>query len=261
MLSFPSDKCGVTTKRNYGECVPKNEALLMYSGGLDSSASAIVMLEQFERLHLLTYNYGYGQLFLKWAKKGANGLIEVFGPQRFVHEIASVKEIFQRIFVRSAVRDYKDYKSRFIWCLACKLSMHTANIIYCLEHGLNTASDGSSAETAYYVEQMPQSIDAIRHFYSEFGIDFVTPVYNIGSREAKLKLLAEKGVKSVGIAVRDRNPGTQPLCVVGNLIHFASTFLGKHPNYNQELVLRFLQQKTQIARRIIEARVKAGAIQ
>ena len=236
----------------------KNEALLMYSGGLDSSASAIIMLEQFERLHLLTYSYGYGQLFLKWAKKGANGLIEVFGPQRFIHVITSVKDIFQRIFVRSAVRDYKNYKSRFIWCLACKLSMHTSNIIYCLEHGLNAASDGSSGETAYYVEQMPQSIKAIRQFYSEFGVNFVTPVYNMGSCEAKLKLLAQKGIRSVGIAVRDRNPGTQPLCVVGNLIHFASTFFGKHPSYDEELVLRFIREKTQIARRIIEDRVKSG---
>lgn len=235
-----------------------NEALLMYSGGLDSSASAIIMLEHFERLHLITYSYGYGQLFLKWARRGSNGLIDVFGPHRFIHVITSVKDIFQRILVRSAVRDYREYKSRFIWCLACKLSMHTANIIYCLEHGLKTASDGSSGETAYYVEQMPQSIKAIRQFYSEFGVDFVTPVYNMGSREAKLKLLAQKGVKSVGIAVRDRNPGTQPLCVVGNLIHFASTFLDKHPSYSEELVLRFIQEKTQIAERIIEDRVKGG---
>lgn len=234
----------------------KNEALLMYSGGLDSSASAIIMLEQFERLHLITFSYGYGQLFLNWAKKGANGLIEVYGPQRFVHVITSVKDIFQRIFVRSAVRDYKSYKSRFIWCLACKLSMHAGNIIYCLEHDIQAASDGSSSETEYYVEQMPQSVVAIRGFYEHYGVDFVTPVYDIGSREAKFKLLAEKGVKSIGIAVGDRNPGTQPLCVPGNLIHFASTFFKKHPNYDEKAVLRFIQEKTDIIKRLIDERVE-----
>ncbi|MBN1594107.1 MAG: 7-cyano-7-deazaguanine synthase [Candidatus Coatesbacteria bacterium] len=233
----------------------KNEALLMYSGGLDSTASAIVMLEQFEKLHLLTYDYGYGQIFLKWARKGANGLIDVFGRDRFVHVIASVKDIFQRIFVRSAVRDYKRYKSRFIWCLACKLAMHTGNIVYCLEHDLQAASDGSSSETEYYVEQMPQSVVAIRDFYKEFGLQFVTPVYDIGSREAKFKLLAEKGVKSKGIAVRDRNPGTQPLCVPGNLIHFASTFFGKHPDYDEKAVLRFIEEKTKIAKKFVEEKV------
>jgi len=230
----------------------KNEALLMYSGGLDSSASAIIMLEQFERLHLITYSYGYGQLFLNWAKKGASGLIEVYGPQRFVHVITSVKDIFQRIFVRSAVRDYKSYRSRFIWCLACKLSMHAGNIIYCLEHDIQAASDGSSSETEYYVEQMPQSVVAIRGFYKHYGVDFVTPVYDIGSREAKFKLLAEKGVKSVGIAVGDRNPGTQPVCVPGNLIHFASTFFKKHPDYDEKAVLRFIREKTGVAKRLID---------
>ncbi|MBN2208896.1 MAG: hypothetical protein JW759_06345 [Candidatus Coatesbacteria bacterium] len=236
------------------------EALLMYSGGLDSSASAIIMLEQFDRLHLMTYSYGYGQLFLNWAKRGANGLIEVYGPHRFIHVISSVRDIFQRLFVRSAVRDYKAYKSRFIWCLACKLSMHTGNIIYCLEHDIQAASDGSSSETEYYVEQMPQSVVAIRGFYGLYGIDFITPVYDVGSREAKLRLLAEKGVKSIGIAVRDRNPGTQPLCVPGNLIHFASTFFGKHPDYDEEAVLRFIQEKTDIAKRLIDERLKSRGV-
>ncbi|MCD6328655.1 7-cyano-7-deazaguanine synthase [bacterium] len=233
-----------------------NEALVLFSGGLDSSAVAILMLERFERLHLLTYNYGYGQIFQNWSRKGVNGLVDVYGRQRFVHTIASCKELFQHILMRSIVRDYKKYQSKFIWCLACKLSMHASNIIYCLEHGMDTAADGSSGETDYYVEQMSLSVDRLRSFYREFGIDFETPVYDMGSREKKFDLLAEKGVKSTGIAVRDRNPGTQPICVTGNFIYFGSTFLGKHPHYDEEAVKAFLEEKTDVARRYINERLK-----
>lgn len=236
----------------------KNEALLMFSGGLDSCAAATVMLERFDRLHLMTYSYGYGQVFLNWSKKGVQSLTDVYGQHRLVHVIGSVKDVFQRLLIRSIAADLRTYRSKFVWCLACKLAMHTGNIIYCLKNDLPAASDGSSSETDYYVEQMSRSLSAIRGFYSEYGIEFVTPVYDIGSREAKMRLLAEKGIRSMGISVRDRNPGTQPLCIPGNLIYFASTFFKKHPHYDEHSVEDFIERKAEIARKLIAEAIKQG---
>jgi len=236
-----------------------NDVVLMYSGGLDSTAAALLLCERFDTVHLLTYSYGYGQLFLNWSKKGYRSLVEALGPKRFVHVIGSCKQLFQQTLVRSIVSDWKRYRSRFIWCMACKLAMHASNIIYCLDHRISAAADGSSRETNYYVEQMEESLNAIAALYSEYGIEFLTPVYEMNSRDEKIKLLASNQIKSIGVSIADRNPGTQPLCLPGNLIYFASTFLKRHPRYDPATVLKFIEDKKGIVKEAIHAHLRKKA--
>ena len=219
----------------------------MFSGGLDSTTTVVLLSDVYEKLHLLTFCNGYGHCFVRWSQKQGPNLDRVLGKDRYVHVIQDCSDLFERLLIDSLPKDYRAYKSKFIWCMACKLAMHTHAIIYCLEHGIQHSSDGSSTETNYYVEQMESSLRAIKAYYAEFGIDFSTPVYKVGSRDEEKRILAERGIEKVGISVAGRNPGTQPLCVPGNLIYFFSTFLKIHPAYSQEDVLRFIAEKKRIA--------------
>jgi hypothetical protein len=235
------------------------ETTLMYSGGLDSTATALILSDMFDRIHLLTFSNGYGHLFINWSNKHSENFEKQIGKGRIVHRVMSCKELFTRLVVGSLAKDYNKYRSRFIWCMGCKIAMHTMSIIYSLENGITTASDGSSPETDYYVEQMSISLKRIREFYSEYGISFSTPIHEVKTREEEKKLLKSRGFKNVGVKVLDRNPGTQPLCVPGNLIYFASTFFKIHPKYPEEVVEEFIEEKFVIARDYIkESLLKKG---
>jgi len=117
--------------------------------------------------------------------------------------------------------------------------MHIATIRYCKENGIETAGDGSAPDTPYYVEQMPVTLAWLEELFSRHGIEFVTPVFSLGSREEKVRMLDQAGLRR-GRSLFGRNPGTQPLCLPGNLIYCLSTFLSIHPNFDPEQVHRFL---------------------
>ena len=63
------------------------ETTIMYSGGLDSTATAVMLSEFYDRIHLLTFNNGYVHLFIKWSKKNFKSFSDVMGKDRFVHHI------------------------------------------------------------------------------------------------------------------------------------------------------------------------------
>ena len=219
----------------------------MFSGGLDSTTTVVLLSDVYEKLHLLTFCNGYGHCFMNWSKRQGPNFDRILGQHRFVHVINDCSDLFEKLLIDTLPGDYRRYKSKFIWCMACKLAMHTKTIMYCLEHEIRHSSDGSSTQTNYYVEQMEESLRAIKDYYAEFGIDFSTPVYRVGSRDEEKRILAQKGIGSVGLNIAGRNPGTQPLCVPGNLIYFFSTFFKIHPKYAQDDVLQFIEEKKRIA--------------
>ncbi len=223
------------------------DSTVMFSGGLDSTTTVVLLSDVYEKLHLLTFCNGYGHCFIRWSEKQRPNFDRILGEDRYIHTIQDCSELFERLLINTIAADYREYKSKFIWCMACKLAMHTHTIMYCLEHQIRHSSDGSSTQTNYYVEQMAASLKAIKSYYEEFGIDFSTPVYGVGSRDEEMRILAARGIKKVGWNIAGRNPGTQPLCVPGNLIYFFSTFFKVHPRYAEDDVLRFIDEKKKIA--------------
>ncbi len=214
---------------------------LLFSGGLDSCAAAILLATDHHPVHLLTYDHGHGHLFLGASTKTAGDLQRAF-PGAMEHRVISCKALFRRLVTSDLSANYRRYGSRFIWCFGCKLAMHAETVAYCLRHGIDLASDGSSLETRYYVEQSDVGLSLIEGLYTDFGIAFAKPVHRISSREESKRLLHAHGVR-LGRAVRDRNPGTQPLCLPGNGIYFLSTFLSIHPEFPEDQVRRFFADK------------------
>ena len=229
----------------------KGNVALLFSGGLDSSAAAILLAEQYEIILLLTYCNDHGHLFVSASRGAARDLARAF-PGRIRHRISSCGSLFESLVTSELMRNYRHYQSRLIWCFGCKLAMHSETIAHCLRERLSAASDGSSSETEYYVEQSPLGLRLIKGLYAEFGIDFVNPVHRIATREEEQRLLRAKGVR-LGIAFRKRNPGTQPLCVPGNAIHLLSTLFSIHPQLPEQQVRSFFDDKAPVCKRWIES--------
>ena len=61
--------------------VRKNEIALMFSGGVDSTATAIMLAEKFDRVHLVTYKNGYGHYYFNRTQKRVEELNEALGDR------------------------------------------------------------------------------------------------------------------------------------------------------------------------------------
>ncbi len=70
------------------------EAALMFSGGVDSTVAAVKLLDDFDRVHLLTFSNGYGHYAFGRTRRRVRELDERY-PGRFIHFEASIKSMFE----------------------------------------------------------------------------------------------------------------------------------------------------------------------
>jgi predicted subunit of tRNA(5-methylaminomethyl-2-thiouridylate) methyltransferase len=225
------------------------EIALMFSGGVDSTIAAAMLAEKYDKVHLLTYNNGYGHMFMESTKKRVDELNKRF-PDKFAFNLSSTKELFEKITVNNVVNEYKEHKSGFVWCMGCKLGMHTKSIIYCLENGIPNMADGSSKDTESMVEQKPFSIALIRSIYERFNINFYTPVYNIPRKE-KIKELKNMRFNLGWLRVMDRFLGIQPKCFAGEIYYLPSVLFNSPPTHDNHEILRFFNRKIDLIEKTI----------
>jgi len=232
----------------------ENEISLMFSGGVDSTMTAIMLSRQYDKVHLLTYGNGYGHFRLDRTRRRAEELQQKISMDKFTHTLMPLKDLFEDITVRPFMGDYRRYGSAFIWCMGCKLSMHALSILYNLEHGITRMSDGSSADTDEMVEQMTISLRLTRDFYARYGICYENPVYNMGRKEEIRQLMQMKF--KMGFRVLDRFIGTQPRCIPGEVYYLPYVLLGITPDHQEEKVAEFIREKRQVLERYIEDQLR-----
>jgi hypothetical protein len=228
--------------------VRENEITLMFSGGVDSTATAIMLAEKFERVHLVTYKNGYGHYYFSRTQKRVEELNKALG-NCFTYTLISTKSYFDQILVSSVLKDYKKYRSGFIWFMGCKMAMHMRSAIYCLENGIPHMTDGSNEDTNEMVEQMLISLTLIRFFYEELGVKFGTPVYEVTRDESRQ--LIKKLDLNMGIQVMDRHLCIQPTCIAGELYYMPYLLFNKKVKHDEETVAEFIEEKQKICHRII----------
>ncbi|NOZ02602.1 MAG: hypothetical protein GXP54_12030 [Deltaproteobacteria bacterium] len=227
-----------------------NQVSLMFSGGVDSTTAALRLAEKYDRVHLLTFRNGYGHYRLNRTRKRVKELKRHAGD-RFVHHMESVQPLFE-MMLADALEDYRRAGSGFVWCLGCKMAMHTQSVLYNLRHGIREMTDGSSQSTGEMVEQMLLAVYMVREFYEHYGIEYRTPVYTI-PREEEIENLRKRRFR-MGWRIGDRFLGIQPKCRPGELYYLPFLVLNQPPTHDEEKVSRFLREKRELAHAYIEKR-------
>ena len=227
-----------------------NEIALMFSGGIDSTATAARLADRYDRVHLLTYKNGYGHYYFHRVAQRVDELNRKLGS-RFVHTLISTKGHFDKILVDTVAADYRKYRSGFVWFMGCKMAMHMRSAIYCIENGVPYMTDGSNVDTEEMVEQMLISLTLIHHFYDDLTVEFGTPVYNVRRAESKA-LIRELGL-NMGYEVLDRHLCIQPTCLAGELYYLPYMMFNKRVKHDEAEVARFIEKKAEICGRIVRA--------
>ncbi len=216
---------------------------LMFSGGVDSTTAALKLAETYDEVHLLSFSNGYGHTRIERTRRRLDELRRHAGD-RFFHTVESVQPLFEMI-LDDPRGDFRRYGSGFIWCLSCKLAMHTRGILYNLERQIPHMADGSSQSTGEMVEQTLLAIYMVRELYERYGIRYRTPVYTI-PRASEIESLKERGFK-MGMRILDRFLGIQPTCRPGELYYLPFLVLNQPPKHDEEKVARFIELKSEVA--------------
>lgn len=237
----------------------REDVVLMFSGGVDSTTSALDLLQTYRRLHLVTYANGYGHLLIHKSKVHVRDLRREYGAERILHEIISCRGLFERITINTLAEDYRAYGGGFIWCVGCKLAMNTMTIEYALNHGIPDVAEGVSPETNFFAEQTPEMVAALHGLYAEYGLHFLTPVYQMGGRRQQIARMRSAGM-TPGLTWGHRNPGGQPLCLPGNALNILDTLFKVHPRHDSAQLTRYIRDKLVICRAYLAEQLGPRAV-
>ena len=239
----------------------KNEVAVMFSGGIDSLLASVLLLQKYDRVHLITFDKGYLEFGIKNNTPNVERLKTTFGEDRITHQVIDIKQIVKRISVSKIVRDRKDYNIEIRWCVGCRLSMNTGGLLYALENNLIGYADGSNREQipseaslTGTAENYPSIVNRLKQFAMEYAVHFMTPTYEFGSREnrrAKLKELGfdidylsmDHSKKISGMMTKEVMHRSQPMCFSGWLIHWKRNLLGKPVEQNELKTVGYVAKK------------------
>lgn len=243
------------------------DATIFYSGGTDSTATAILAKDIYRKIHLITFDRGlaYGMASAERPRKYADKLIEKFGADKFCHKIISISDIFKILFADDFKGYLKKYRAHMmgLFCPACRIAMHTQAIIYNLENKIPVMIDGSTAEQAF--EQSPEILQEYRRLDLEYGVKYSNPIYCAGDKHARQKLLYDNGISdhekfryamlggtSDGLMFHK----TQPTCVfapfVGAYYRFLYNLFGHSEEQEKTEEVEFAKERKGSARQYIK---------
>lgn len=221
-----------------------NESVLVhFSGGSDSTLTAALCVEQFNKVYLITYNRA-SFIGIKDAKENFNKLCEVYGEDKF-HRIENypIGEWYKKLIYRDYFKTAIKYGTAVTCpCGPCKLSFHWHSIIYCINHGIKTVADGTVPYMDLYPDQNRKIIgENLQDFYEEFGINYLNPVYGIA--EEVEQRLYDKGIFDAPL-VRGSKKDKQVYCAEQVLFaFFVKYFHRKHGKEKYEKTLRYLYKE------------------
>jgi len=249
----------------------KNEVAVMFSGGIDSLLTAVILQEKFDKVHLITFNKGYLEFGLESNKPNIERLKKIYGNDKYINRIIDIKDIVKNISIKSILKDFRYYGGEVVCCVGCRLSMNIGALIYALKHNISSIADGSSKEQMpgekqliVTAENFPKLVAQQKKFASQYYVDFLTPVYDFGDREERRKKLKDLGF-NIDYLSLDRGKGlrgmltkdffyrSQPICLSGWLIHWKRNLFGIPVKQDEQKALEYvLKKQEQVIREYIK---------
>jgi len=196
----------------------KEQALVHFSGGLDSLLSTCMTIEDGYKALLVHYNNGstfgvknvfdgykrllerYGEDVSMWGVGMTVGFLKVLRDDAFKTELYTLAKIMPELSMGQ------------VNCLTCRSAMYVFSVILCLQKNIRVVVDGARKTQGFCLER-DGMISRYREFFNSYGISFLTPVLD-------LKTDYER---EISLYVRSINPTpNESKCFLGVPITFGS---------------------------------------
>ena len=178
----------------------KNEVAVMFSGGIDSLLASVLLLKEYDKVHLVTFDKGYLEFGVKNNLPNVERLKAAFGEDRVTHQVVDLKKVHKKISVSTFFKDRDKYNTEIRWCVGCRLSMNVGGLLFALENNLVGYADGSNREQipseanlTGTAENYPRIVNGSKALAKDYAVRFLTPTYEYGSRENRRTMLTELG--------------------------------------------------------------------
>jgi len=170
------------------------EVAVLFSGGRDSTLVACLLALKGIKLHLLTGSCGLG-IGTEIVETRFQELSRKFSDNIIHWKTLDIKGLLGAVAFRNIEGDFRQYQKNLI-LLGEKMALHTEAVLYCLSLGIKYIADGTTKYQAHLAEQSPEAVTFFRKFSEEYGIQYLTPVYEATNEQQVKDLLFILGIST-----------------------------------------------------------------
>lgn len=169
----------------------RKEALIHFSGGLDSLLATMKTIEAGYRAVLINYNNG-AMAGLERITQGYERLLERFGEDwvrmwgygMTVGYFKALRDEFYQMMPSEMVKFMPDLSMGQINCLTCRSAMYIFSVLVCQRENIDTVVDGARRSQGFGLER-DAMLEKFRDFFREYGIELLTPVVDLETDEMR----------------------------------------------------------------------------
>lgn len=171
------------------------KAIVLFSGGRDSSSAVVEMVRAKYSIRLFTY-----QMKELVGPKGdsAPDIRHMELMKAFPGCIEEERIIVRNLYLIKKLAIDKTNTTHVVYPIAAALAIHTSAILYCLENDIHDIASGYSgyqAKLERYIEQRSDFFDLMKNFLAEYGIEYHAPIID-KSKDEIIDILDQCGVSS-----------------------------------------------------------------
>jgi len=175
------------------------EVLLLYSGGKDSLLSAYYLMRQGYHVNLIHYD-NCSMVGTENIKHGVELLEKRFGKDRITYlgvasviaEIRKFKKL-ENIPFSKIINEYGDITLSQYQCLICRCAMYIYSAMAAQQLDIKYIAEGARKSQLFAIEQ-PTMIKRYQEFLNRYGLELLTPVYELTDDFYKENILIQAGI-------------------------------------------------------------------
>lgn len=171
----------------------KKRAVVLFSGGRDSSLATCLLHQRGYSVSLLTTSSGasFGENLVEYRVNELRNALNAELPWSRI----STPGLFRSVAIADIERDFERWSTNLI-ILGAQFASLTEGVVNCLQNEVSTLATGYVKYEQDYHEQSPVAVAWLSDFCASFGIELTLPVYDYTSIDHVKYALLNFGVST-----------------------------------------------------------------
>lgn len=158
----------------------RTKAVVLFSGGSDSTLAAALLAERGCDVHLLTLDRRLYNDVAAMTHKNFLALREVYGDRIVRQSVIGIDDWHRHIGFEQYIDNVRESGLAVASLCFTKLSLHWRALVYALENELTLVADGAVPYMSDYPDQSAEiALGRFGRMYGAFGLTYENPVWHV----------------------------------------------------------------------------------